>query len=90
MKSKKNKNNKSKPKIDAFGIESINPKLVGPEVLDYYLKQEELKNQTWPIWLLPNDFRDWYKYEQRCRKDSGNNMLPDPPIEIIHKVFNSN
>jgi len=90
MKSKKNKNNKSKPKIDTFEINSVSPKFVGPEAYTCLIQKEELKNQTWPIWLLPNDFRDWYKYEQRCRKDSGNPMLPNPPMEIIHKVFNSN
>jgi hypothetical protein len=54
---------------------------------DMKMEKYELESQTWPIWLLPEDFRSWYIHEQNVRKNSGRMALPEPPIDVIYKVF---
>lgn len=70
-----------------FGIPKFPPKISDLEDYLKTMQKDILENQTWPIWLLPNDFLSWYKYEQMCRHDKGITQLPDPPADIIHKVF---
>jgi hypothetical protein len=50
-------------------------------------EKQELAKETWPVWLLPNDFRSWYNYEQKRRRSNGMIELPDPPMDVIVKVF---
>lgn len=53
-------------------------------------EKEELAAQTWPIWLLPEYFEKWYRSEQKNRSDKGMIPLPDPPLDVIQKVFVEN
>ena len=50
-------------------------------------EQEELKSQTWPIWLLPKDFEKWFIAEQKRRQNSGDVPLPLPPPDVVTKVL---
>jgi len=50
-------------------------------------EQEELAAQTWPTWLLPEDFEKWYVYEQEWRRDLGYIPLPNPPSDVINQIL---
>ncbi len=50
-------------------------------------EKEELAAQTWPVWLMPEDFEKWYIGEQRYRQDMGMIPLPSPPVDVIQQVI---
>lgn len=50
-------------------------------------EKEELESQTWPIWLIPQAFQDWYIAEQNLRKELNIAMLPPPPRNIIDQIL---
>lgn len=62
--------------------EMIKKKLEADQIL-----RESLLNANWPIWLYPQEFDQWVKFENWCRKTAGIMMLPSPPREVIAKVL---
>ena len=93
MKFKKNNNKeRSGKKIQAL---PMNPEDISQDMKDIMagwqakqqIEKNELAAETWPTWLLPEGFKEWYLNEQKNRSDQGNIPLPDPPPEIIFKVF---
>jgi len=71
--------------LNDYPFETSGP--ITDTLFDYKMEKHELESQTWPIWLLPEDFRSWYIHEQNVRKNSGRMSLPEPPIDVIFKVF---
>lgn len=59
------------------------------EQVKIHLEQEkkDIEDQTWPIWLSPIDFKDWYIHEQKTRKNSGRIALPDIPADVIKRLL---
>ena len=49
--------------------------------------QEELLSQNWPIWLFPQQFDSWFKFENWCRQTEGKMRLPPPPPEVISQII---
>lgn len=50
--------------------------------------QNEYDNsQTWPVWLMKDDFSAWYMKEIAWRTDQGLPPIPLPPPEIIEQII---
>lgn len=83
----KTKKNKKKLKIKNPEKASIQSKEVNAWMDIYKKEQEELAKQTWPTWLLPEEFQGWFNKENEYRKTVGKPLLPNPPEEVIQEVL---